>query len=133
MGHHHNYFTTPPPHNRTHNDTRYKPNSVYVIIFFIFGVIFIWNYIKYVQTKYRPQPNIIYQNENGEDEDDDQFPDINNYFPEAAHQVVMLSTDTEVDQELYQDLEPHLSHCYHLVYDADTGRTQAENNYFWKE
>ena len=55
---------------------------------------------------------------------------INNYFPEAAHQVIMLSTDTEVDQDLYKDLEPHLSHCFHLVYDAETGRTKAENNYF---
>ena len=95
----------------------------------IFAISMLWGLAK---TSGRPLPVVI-DTPLGRLDSEHRKNLINNYFPEAAHQVVMLSTDTEVDQELYQDLEPHLSHCYHLVYDADTGRTQAENNYFWKE
>jgi DNA sulfur modification protein DndD len=57
---------------------------------------------------------------------------ISNYFPYAAHQVILFSTDTEVDQPLYKELQPHISHCYHLVYDKDERRTLAREEYFWK-
>jgi len=31
---------------------------------------------------------------------------INNYFPKAADQVIILSTDTEIDKDYYKTLEP---------------------------
>ena len=77
MGHHHHYFSTPPPNNNTHNDTRNYPHTVYVIIFFVIGFLFIYNYLKYKQAHYRPNQNVIYQ-----DDEDNEFPDINNLFPE---------------------------------------------------
>jgi len=58
---------------------------------------------------------------------------VRNYFPRAGHQVILLSTDTEVDQRLFQELHPYVSHCYHLVYDQAKWRTQAREEYFWKE
>ena len=58
---------------------------------------------------------------------------IHNYFPYVSHQVILLSTDTEVDQQLYRELSPHLSHCYHLVYDKNTKATKTKEEYFWKE
>ncbi len=58
---------------------------------------------------------------------------IHNYFPHASHQVILLSTDTEVDKQLYKELSPHLSHCYHLVYDKQTNATATKEEYFWKE
>lgn len=58
---------------------------------------------------------------------------IHNYFPFASHQVILLSTDTEVDQQLYKELSPYLSHCYHLVYDKKTQATKPREEYFWKE
>jgi DNA sulfur modification protein DndD len=57
---------------------------------------------------------------------------VKEYFPRAAHQVVVLSTDTEVDQRFYEDLAPHLSHSYHLQFDEETGSTRVESGYFWR-
>ena len=57
---------------------------------------------------------------------------VREYFPRAAHQVVVLSTDTEVDQRFYEDLAPHLSHSYHLQFDEEMGSTKVEDGYFWR-
>ncbi len=58
---------------------------------------------------------------------------VRNYYPHAGHQVILLSTDTEVDKTLFAELKPHVSHCYHLVYDKEEGRTYPKEEYFWKE
>ena len=55
------------------------------------------------------------------------------YFPEAAHQVILLSTDTEVDQSLFKTVSPNISHSYHLQFNRDQVRTSATEEYFWKE
>ena len=57
---------------------------------------------------------------------------VNNYFPQASHQVIILSTDTEVDEEFYRELAPSISHAYKLNYDSSTGSTQPSEEYFWK-
>lgn len=57
---------------------------------------------------------------------------INNYFPNASHQVIILSTDTEVDEAFYEDLSSSISHAYKLDYDSTTGSTSAKAGYFWK-
>ena len=57
---------------------------------------------------------------------------VNNYFPRASHQVIILSTDTEVDEDFYRDLSPHISHAYKLNYNSTTGSTQPSEEYFWK-
>ena len=57
---------------------------------------------------------------------------INNYFPQASHQVIILSTDTEVDMRLYDDLKKYVSHCYHINYDATEGASEITEGYFWK-
>src|SRR5690606_33202414 len=36
---------------------------------------------------------------------------VNNYFPTASHQVVILSTDTEIDESFYSALSPEISHA----------------------
>lgn len=58
---------------------------------------------------------------------------ITNFFPEAAHQVIIFSTDTEIDDNQYQKLESHISQAYHLVYDEKEGRTVPSEGYFWGE
>ena len=40
---------------------------------------------------------------------------VQHYFPAAAHQVVLLSTDTEVDRFHYEHLRDRTSHSYRLV------------------
>ncbi len=57
---------------------------------------------------------------------------INNYFPNASHQVIILSTDTEVDEVFYTELSKHISHAYRLDYDPATGSSIAKEGYFWK-
>ncbi len=57
---------------------------------------------------------------------------IEHYFPHASQQVILLSTDTEVDQPLFEALSPHISHCYHLRYDETAEATVPEKRYFWR-
>ena len=52
------------------------------------------------------------------------------YFPYASHQVVLLSTDTEVNGHFRSLLEPYISHTYHLAYQQAEARTTIEEGYF---
>lgn len=55
---------------------------------------------------------------------------IGRYLPEVSHQVIVLSTDTEVDVEVVATLEKHVSHSYLLDYIRREGRTEARPGYF---
>ena len=55
---------------------------------------------------------------------------IKQYFPYVSHQVVLLSTDTEVDEHLYELLKPHISHTFRLVYQRAEACTTVEEGYF---
>ena len=55
---------------------------------------------------------------------------VEHYFPYASHQVVLLSTDTEVEGDLCSLLEPHISHTFHLAYQQTEGLTTVEKGYF---
>jgi len=57
---------------------------------------------------------------------------INNYFPHASHQMLILSTDTEVDEAFYSELSKDISHAFRLEYSPDTGSTTAHEGYFWR-
>lgn len=57
---------------------------------------------------------------------------INNYFPMASEQVLIFSTDTEIDQQWYKELSSNISHCYHLSYDSKDNKTIVSNQYFWR-
>lgn len=55
---------------------------------------------------------------------------VERYFPEASHQVIVLSTDTEVDDKLLDKLMPAVSHTYRLDYDPELRSTTARPGYF---
>ena len=55
---------------------------------------------------------------------------IERYFPYASHQVVLLSTDTEVGGDLHSLLKPHISHTFHLAYQQAEGLTTIKEGYF---
>jgi DNA sulfur modification protein DndD len=55
---------------------------------------------------------------------------IEHYFPAASHQVVLLSTDTEVDEALLGALGSSVSHAYRLDYDPEEERTVVSPGYF---
>jgi DNA sulfur modification protein DndD len=56
---------------------------------------------------------------------------VNNYFPNAAEQVIILSTDTEVDNNYFKALESHLSGAGKLNFDQLNELTTYETGYFW--
>ena len=58
---------------------------------------------------------------------------INNYFPNAGDQVVILSTDTEIDNEYYSKLKPHLSGAGCLEFDQLQELTTFKEGYFWEK
>jgi DNA sulfur modification protein DndD len=58
---------------------------------------------------------------------------INNYFPNAADQVIILSTDTEIDRDYYKALESHLSGAAHLDFDQRLELTTVKEGYFWEK
>ena len=55
---------------------------------------------------------------------------VERYFPYASHQVVLLSTDTEVEGDLRSLLDPHISHAFHLAYQQAKGLTTIKEGYF---
>jgi DNA sulfur modification protein DndD len=57
---------------------------------------------------------------------------INNYFPNAAEQVIILSTDTEIDKDYYKKLEGHLSGAASLEFDQRQELTTVKEGYFWE-
>jgi DNA sulfur modification protein DndD len=56
---------------------------------------------------------------------------VNNYFPNAADQVIILSTDTEIDNNYFKTLEPHLSGAGKLEYSPLNELTTFREGYFW--
>ena len=56
---------------------------------------------------------------------------VERYFPHASHQVIVLSTDTEIEQQYFENLQPHIARTYHLNYDDKNKQTVAEEGYFF--
>lgn len=56
---------------------------------------------------------------------------IERYFPYASHQVLLLSTDEEIDEGHYHTLKPSIGHTYKLEYDDAKGVTSVKSGYFW--
>lgn len=57
---------------------------------------------------------------------------VSNYFPNAGDQVIILSTDTEIDTAYYETLKPHLSGAARLDFDQGRELTTISNGYFWE-
>jgi DNA sulfur modification protein DndD len=51
---------------------------------------------------------------------------LTRFFPQAAHQVVLLATDTEVDAAAFATLQPAMSHCYRLEFNQDLACTEVQ-------
>jgi DNA sulfur modification protein DndD len=56
---------------------------------------------------------------------------IDRYFPVASHQVILLSTDEEIDKDSLNGLQKYVGHSYHLQFDEDSRATQITKGYFW--
>lgn len=58
---------------------------------------------------------------------------VERYFPYASHQVLLLSTDTEIDTEAREALKRFIGHTYLLDYESKRGATTIRSGYFWEE
>jgi DNA sulfur modification protein DndD len=58
---------------------------------------------------------------------------INNYYPNAGDQVIVLSTDTEIDKGYYRSMQPHLCGAARLEFDQQQELTVVNTGYFWEE
>ncbi|MGB3636132.1 MAG: DNA sulfur modification protein DndD [Rivularia sp. (in: cyanobacteria)] len=59
---------------------------------------------------------------------------IERYFPSASHQVILLSTDTEIAEKEVKTLRKNeaIAREYVLQYSQETRQTTVESGYFWK-
>jgi DNA sulfur modification protein DndD len=57
---------------------------------------------------------------------------LERYFPQASHQVVLLSTDTEIDEEAFARISPRVGRSYHLEFDTQTNATFVNEGYWWE-
>lgn len=58
---------------------------------------------------------------------------IERYFPNASHQVILLSTDTEIGQTEHQQLQENkaIARAYLLKYSPGDRQTTIQPGYFW--
>ena len=54
------------------------------------------------------------------------------FFPNISDQVIVLSTDEEINEEYYKIVKPYVSKEYLLINDENENRTTIENNYFFE-
>jgi len=55
---------------------------------------------------------------------------IGNYFPKASHQVILLSTDQEIDKGYRDDLSKYIGREYHIEYQESQQTSTISEGYF---
>ena len=56
---------------------------------------------------------------------------INLFFPHASHQMIIFSTNTEVDKKYFDKLKPFISKSYLLEFNERNNQTNVKKGYFW--
>ena len=56
---------------------------------------------------------------------------IEKFYPYASHQMVIFSTNSEINGEFYQKLEPFVERSFVIKYDSQKGKTIKHDNYFF--
>ena len=54
------------------------------------------------------------------------------FFPNISKQVVILSTDEEINEEYYEIMKPYIAKEYLLINDESQNRTTVEQHYFFE-
>jgi DNA sulfur modification protein DndD len=57
---------------------------------------------------------------------------LNNFFADASHQMIIFSTNTEVDRYYFDQLNSHIAKAYNLEYSSEKGQTTVKVGYFWE-
>ena len=56
---------------------------------------------------------------------------VEKFYPYASHQLIIFSTNSEINREFYPKLEPFIERSFVIKYDPDKGKTQKHDNYFF--
>ena len=55
---------------------------------------------------------------------------VDEFFPAASHQVIILSTDTEITKPYYEKLLPYIARSYSMEYDDKMRCSKISDHYF---
>ena len=55
---------------------------------------------------------------------------IKNYFPKAASQVLLLSTDEEITGKYYDELKPFVNREYQIAFEEESKSSTISEGYF---
>ncbi|MDD1690521.1 MAG: DNA sulfur modification protein DndD [Methanoregula sp.] len=58
---------------------------------------------------------------------------VMDFFQNAGDQMIIFSTDTEIDKEYFRTLQPQIARAYHLDFDKKERHTSISPGYFWQE
>lgn len=58
---------------------------------------------------------------------------IEHYFPCISKQVIILSTDTEIDENYFNLLKNKTSHCYRIEFNDLANSSEIKSEYFWNK
>ena len=58
---------------------------------------------------------------------------VEKFLPFASHQILIFSTDKEIEYEHYEKIESCLSRSYAMEYRDENGATQIHDGYFWNK
>lgn len=58
---------------------------------------------------------------------------VRHYFPNASHQVILLSTDEEIDGAYYQALKPYIGCEYEVSFDESINGSRVSSGYPFEE
>lgn len=58
---------------------------------------------------------------------------VERFLPSAAHQVIIFSTDKEIELKYYRSLAPHLARSYVMEFFQEDGSTTCHDGYFWNK
>ncbi len=56
---------------------------------------------------------------------------VDSYFHQASHQVILLSTDEEINQKYYADLKSAIGREYRIIYEKDKQSSVVKSGYFF--
>ena len=56
---------------------------------------------------------------------------VENYFPFASHQVLLLSTDQEIDKQHQDSLKKSIGHEYQIAFNDELKTSTIQPGYFW--
>ena len=58
---------------------------------------------------------------------------VEKFFPAASHQVLIFSTDKEIEYEDSRKMAPYVTRSYAMEYIEDEGTTKKHDGYFWNK